>query len=840
MRKMILKAVVFFATFVLTLYVAGRLMNKDHDNLTVNMTGATLPVIYVGWDNSWINMMSGYTRQMDQVYEREFLTILDGNRGVNFRIQTFGSNVKSVRYEVRTIDGSRLIEEGELTGLTYKEDGVRGRLALKDLIETETEYALRLSLDVPDRGEVYYYSRVLWSDKLHLSEKLDFVQDFHERLFDIEQAGELTRYLETNSRLEKNESFHKVNIHSSLKQITYGDLQVKELGEPLIYIRDISPQTAALTIHYLVGKGGEKDPVYHASEYYRIRYSTDRMYLLDYQRTMEQLPRVEALYANDKMLLGIADENVSYMESGDGNIVCFEQAGNLYSYDANTNKLTEIYGLFGGEAGDVRTLNNRQKVKILGIDEGGNVSFAVYGYMNRGRHEGETGLFVYSYNSRMNAVEELVSIPSDKTPTILMSQIDELLYLNGERQLYVNLDQQVFRVDLNSRTLQKIVEIERDDYLHVSESSGVLVWAAGEDPYHCRRMTIRSLGRDTERELVMAAGEVVMPLGFMHEDLIYGISREEDLYLDAAGHMVFPMYKICIANEEGETIKEYSQFGVYVTGCEIDENQITLHRLQRKDNAGFVELYDDHITNNMEAVKRKNKVVVAQIDIYEKYVQLQVKNTIDTKTIKLLTPKEVVFEGGREVELPRTTLPEIFYVYGRDGVMGMFRSPARAVSLAYGNASPVMNDRGEYIWTKEKQSTRNQIMAIKETKVSEGQSSLAACLDIMLTYNGIAGDSQSLLDAGMTPMAILLENLPDKEPLDMTGCNMQAMLTFLDRDIPVLALLKNGEAVLLTGFNEQNVVICDPKTGFLGKKGMNDSTSFFEENGNCFFTYVKR
>lgn len=836
MKKIILKSLCFLAVFVLTLYVTGQVMNKNHDNLTVDITSASMPVVFLGWDNSWINMMSGYTSKMDPVYERETETILDGNRGVDFLVKTYGNAVKKVSFQVRTVDGSRLIEEGELNNLERRQDSVFGRLTLKDLIDPDQEYALQLTLDVPDKGEVFYYTRIIWSDSLHMTEKLDFVKDFHERLFDLEQARELTKYLETNSKLEKNESFHKVNIHSTLKQITYGDLQVQEIGEPLIYLRDIAGQTATFSIHYLVGKN-QKETLYHAEEYYRIRYTSDRMYLLDYERTMTQLLQVEELYANDKMLLGIRDEAVSYLESEDGNIVVFEQAGNLYSYDAGTNKLVEIYGLFGGDLTDIRTLNNRQRLKILDIDEGGNIAFAVYGYMNRGRHEGETGVYVYTYDSRINAVEELIAIPYAKNPTILMTQVDELLYLNREEQLYLSLDQQVFQIDVAKRSFEKLVDIVRDDYLYVSGSTDVLVWTTGEDEYHCRRMTIRSLGEDTQRELMVASGEAVMPLGFMNDDIIYGVARTDEMYRDEAGHMVFPMYKVCIANKAGELLKEYSQAGIYTNGCEIEENQITLHRLKKMDNGDFEELYDDHITNNLEGEKRKNTIVVAEIDVYERYVQLQVKSDIDTKTIKLLTPKEVVFEGGRQMELPQTQEKDCFYVYGRGNSTEVFQSPAMAVNLAYETSSPVMNDHGEYIWTKEKTAAKNQIMAIKETKVTEGQSSLAACLDIILTHRGIVSDAQALLDAGKTPMEILSENLPDHEPLDLTGCSMQAMLFYVNLDIPVLALLDNGEAVLITGFNEQNVVICDPKTGFLGKKGMKDSTQYFEENGNCFFTY---
>ena len=55
----------------------------------------------------------------------------------------------------------------------------------------------------------------------------------------------------------------------------------------------------------------------------------------------------------------------------------------------------------------------------------------------------------------------------------------------------------------------------------------------------------------------------------------------------------------------------------------------------------------------------------------------------------------------------------------------------------------------------------------------------------------------------------------------------------------MLAILKNGEAVLLTGFNEYNVVIMEPSTGRLYKKGMNDTGVRMEENGNPFITYIR-
>ena len=46
-------------------------------------------------------------------------------------------------------------------------------------------------------------------------------------------------------------------------------------------------------------------------------------------------------------------------------------------------------------------------------------------------------------------------------------------------------------------------------------------------------------------------------------------------------------------------------------------------------------------------------------------------------------------------------------------------------------------------------------------------------------------------------------------------------------------------SLLVTGFNEFNVVIMEPSTGKLYKKGMNDATTWFAENGNHFISYMK-
>ena len=87
---------------------------------------------------------------------------------------------------------------------------------------------------------------------------------------------------------------------------------------------------------------------------------------------------------------------------------------------------------------------------------------------------------------------------------------------------------------------------------------------------------------------------------------------------------------------------------------------------------------------------------------------------------------------------------------------------------------------------------------------------------------------------------ILEEYLPEQRVLDLTGCSLESVLYYLNRDIPVLAVADDQSALLLVGFNDLNTVWMNPKTGKVYKVGMNDSRKFFEENGNRFITYIEK
>ncbi|MBQ9142407.1 MAG: hypothetical protein IJX63_11555 [Lachnospiraceae bacterium] len=833
MKRFIIKAIVFVLTFVAAVVVISKIMNRDNNSLTKDMAEPSLPIVCMQTGDMVYNELHGIVGDSNVIYQRDTMTVLGTDRDLKFLVELYDTKISKLAMEVRSCDGSRLIEDTELD-YTIKNHKIYIDTSVKDLIEQGEEYALVVVITDENDREIRYYTRIVWKESLYAAEKLAFVKEFHEKTFDSEQINDLVKYMESNSK-GNNTTLHKVDIHSSLKQVGWGELDVKPMGDPVLNLKEIAGQTASVELKRVVSTGyGKKKAYYFVTEVYRIRYTTDRVYLLDFERTMTQIPNYEAdIYDNNKIYLGIVPEDTPLLESEDGNIVVFEAANRLCSYNITTNKMALLFSFYDEDHTDARSIYDRHTLKILDVDEGGNVQFAVYGYMNRGRHEGEIGIQLYAYDSEKNTIEETIYIPYEKSYEILHSEIENLLYWNRDGVLYMYLNHTIYAVNTIEKTMQKLAVMENDESIDISANHRIAVWHEGDD------LKLMNLNLQTQVTLEAKTGERLYPLGFMEEDLIYGMAKQEDIAIDSVGRTLVPMYKVCICDSKGKPLKEYEQENIYMTTCTIEGNQITLERIERMENGNFKEIGAEHIMNNVEIETGKNKLAVAAIDVYERVVQVEVRSTIDDKTIQILTPGEVVFEGARNTELELVEFENQYYVYDSFGVAGVYMSPATALKTAYENSGVVMDESGKTIWIKGNRVTKNQIMAIKEQSVTEEKNSLAVCLDTILKFEGITLNSEELLAEGMSAQRILQENLSDVRVVDLSGCNLDTVLYFVNQDIPVLANLYNGESVLVVGFNQYNVVIMEPSTGKLYKKGINDSAAWFEENGNHFITYFR-
>ncbi len=841
MRRAVIKGTIVTAVFFAALFVISSLLNKGNTDMTTEMAKATYPVVAVNYGGFRINVLHGYRDVMEVSQMRDCLTPLAAGRKMNLDIDTYGCEIGQIRFEVRSVDGSRLIEDTVVEEYEQSEDEVKVSFGIKDLIESNREYLLVLVLTTAGGDQIRYYTRIINPEEYYVADKLEYITDFSNKTFDKEAARDLTKYLESNAEGD-NTTFGRVTIHSSFQQVTWGDLDVERLGGEDITIKDLGRETGNFVMEYYVSMPYAGETCYYrVKEYYRVRYTQERIYLLDFERSMNQIFNKNGkVYANNKIMLGIIGEETLIKESDGGNVVCFATGNRLYSYNLADNKLALLFGFYDEENLDARTLNDDFKIKILNVDEGGNVIFMVYGYMNRGRHEGESGISISYYDSTVNTVEEMTYISSKEPQSLLMREVDRLAYVNKNGKLYLMWENQIYGIDIMQRNSEIVVENLTEENFKVSDSNRMVVWQKDSQGFKGRELVLMNLVSGSQKTIRAEGGERIIPIGFMEEDLIYGIARESDIQEDYAGNLMIPMYVVRIENETSGVLKEYQQENIYVISGQVEGNQIILERVEKQEDGTYKETVEDQIMNAESKAESKNTIETAVVDKYARLTQIALKNKIETDSIMHLTPKEVLFEGGRSINLSSTLeYGEKYYVYGKYGIETVSTDAGRAIRLADEISGVVVAKDGNYIWKKGNRSLRNQIMAIQGEQMSEEGNSLAVCLDTILAYEGIVRNSGYMLRRGDSVIKILEESLEDAQVLDLTGCTLDSVLYYVNRDIPVLAMMQDGSAVLVVGFNEKNTVVMNPETGTVYKVGMNDSTEWFEQNGNRFITYIR-
>lgn len=837
MRKRLIKVVVCIIVFVLTLFISTNVYNQGNTDMTTSMSKATLPLVRVSIRDIEFNTLHGLRQDIEGKYFRDTITPLNEDRSLSFTIDKYENEIRGLSFEVRSIDGSRLVESTQITDYTENDTQIQVKIMIKDLIEKEQEYNWILKLETGSET-ISYCTRIIDASSYHTYDKLAFVMNFHEKTFDKEEAKELVTYLESNSRGD-NTTLSKVTIHSSFQQVTWGNLTVEQITEPDIVISEIEEQTASIRMNYIVSTVEERqEKQYQVSEFYRIRYTTDRMYLLDFERTMDQIFEPKAdVYASNKIMLGIRDSEVQLKESDGGSNLAFVNGGQLFSYHATDKKLAYIFSFY--DELDPRTMYTHYEIKILNVDETGNVSFMVYGYMNRGSHEGEIGIQIYEYNGMLNNIEELLFIPYHKSFAMLKTDVEQLAYLNKSNTLYLYLDGSIVAVDLLSQSYSEIATLLQEGSFQVSQDNEMLVWQNSEDAYDCNKLILMNLNTANQKEIQTTGDNRILPLGFINDDLIYGVAKYADIMRDSSGAITFPMYAIYIQNEQGEILKSYEQNEIYITGCMIQDNLITLYRVTKDEGGkGYLATSDDQIVNNIIEESGYNTTETVTTQTYQTIVQIVLKGEIETRNLRITEPKLVLYEGSKALDVTVEEIIDRYYVYGKAGIVGTFTHPADAINLAVSENGTVIDENGGYIWRKAARTTRNQIMKITERQSDEENSSLAVCLETILSYRGNSTSVQKLLNQGALVTDILAEYLQGIRVLELQGASLDAILYYVNMDIPVMAVLDDGNAVLITGFNELNVVIMNPLNGTLAKMGMNDAVAWFEENGNRFITYV--
>ena len=835
MKKILIHAGILTVVFIVAVIVISIITNIGNVNMTADMGAPTRPVISFQVNGYRINALAAYREEMDIPSMRGTITPLTIDGRVKINIDRYGNQIESLEYAVYPLDGSEV-----LGGNNISDPGDAVELNVNNFLPQDAEGVLKVTLNMEEERKAIFYTRIIRDNGLHLNERMSFVNDFHRMTFDQYQAEEIREYLEPGS-VQDNNGLQRVTTHSSLEDVTWGNLTPEIVGDVAWNIKETNPSYIAILLEYQVASRGEENEreLYNVREFFRVRYFYGTVLLLTYDRTMNEIfdGRLNVL-TSEGINLGISDPDVEYKTNEDGTVVSFVRERELWNYHKEKDQLSLVFSFVSPETRDIRNLYGQHEIKVIEVGENGSTTFAVHGYMNRGMHEGRVGIAIYYFDIEISSVEEKAFIPSNKSHHVTRERLGSLVYYNhSDGQLYIMVEGRLYQKDIRGRQKEILIEdLEEGQYIS-SEDGKLLAYQSGGGFKDSSEVTILNFQTGEKQIVEVGASETVIPLGFVQSDFIYGVARQADLGQTITGETVLPMYKMQIRDSENDVIKTYQGEHIYILGAFVEGNLITIYRATRHGER-YIATQNDFITNHER--REENNITLSSTTTERggQQMYLAYRDGIQDTNPRLLRPRQVILENPLIVEIHPLERSNQFYVYGLGEMLGIYARASDAIQRADQVSGVVVSANQAYVWERGNRPLRHQLDHIESFVVGARDQTLAACLRQILLLENSHVDVEAEMAAGKSPLMILDEH-SGGEAVDLTGCTVEQIFYFVGRGTPVIAIRNDYTAVLIVGYDMGMVTFINPLTGLRETVPLGVMESMIEGSGNTFIGYVR-
>ena len=840
----LIKRILILGGIFLVAAIAFLWFTREPEDEAINysaMESASIPVVTLEAEETAINVLYGYVADMEDAYVAESLTPLAEDRRLPITIDPYGNAIKGISYEIRSLDGSNLVEEIALEQWETVEGQIKAVLPIQDLIREGTEYNLKLTLNTDRHGSVDYYTRIVRNGSLKTKEMLDYITDFHASTFVPAEAEKYAINWEVDATGD-NDTLAKVTIHSAFSQLTWADFSPIQIGDPQFTILEMDETFGSFKVRFEVQAEGGNNRIgtYIAEEFFCLQWSEVRFYLMSYERTMTQVFEASMdTFTDETIEFGVVqEEDVALIHSPNKTYHVFTVGGDLWSYSTEKREAVLLFSFReDGEEGPQR-LHQEYDVQLVDVDDEGNVEFFVYGYMNRGEHEGQVGLSYYRYVKEDNALQEIFYVSSDKSYQVLKEGIDTLSHKEGEL-LYLLFDNNVYAVDYQGKEVVVVVENADTRGLVVNDAQDAIAWQLGEDLNQADSIQVLYLSTKDTNVYAAESGEYLRTQGFIGQDFIYSIGRRDEVQAEGF-EMLYPQYALVISSPEGEEEARYQFDNIYISGIAVSDGQVHLERL-RKTGSGYERLEDDTLMQNITETDISAQVLSHRsAEKQQRVWYLPVTTSGSRQTLNVAAPNRMLYNTDTALRPSGENVKEqCYYAYSYSELKGIYEEAGDAIMAVYDDMGWVTDSYGNRVWHRTAKGGETVNVSISsDAAVPTAANRMEGCLTGILRLEDIGEDVGALIGEGHSAQEILEMCMPGKV-VNLSGCTLKQIFYYLGRKLPVIVISEDDTPLLLVGYDPYNVDVYDPVRGETYKMGQQDATDAFERAGNRFLGYIR-
>ena len=179
MKKKLRRILILFFIFILGVAGFSCLMNSQNTDNKTDLQTASIPCMAMKIGGMPVNRMYGYKDDMQADFMRDTLTPLGTDKTLQVSITPYNQKIESLVYEIRTSDGSKVIENNKINHFEEEEDGtLSAAFTLQKSILMDQEYALNFTLKT-EHGSWNYYTRLIQRAGLSTEKYIEFVNSFY-------------------------------------------------------------------------------------------------------------------------------------------------------------------------------------------------------------------------------------------------------------------------------------------------------------------------------------------------------------------------------------------------------------------------------------------------------------------------------------------------------------------------------------------------------------------------------------------------------------------------------------------------------------------------------------
>ena len=849
LRKAVLLVLLFAVSAAVFIFWTHR-TREDEVRSGADESSRALPVVELAPAGTYINMMQGHVDEMSARYMRDTITPVSQSLEMKMRITEYGDPVKTVSYEIRSLDLTQLVDRVTVDTFNEKtlDDGRRQLVCdagLKNLLVEDQEYIMKITLSTQAHEQVSYYTRLIWGRNLRYGDMIDFIQDFHYKTIHTDQASGMATYLKT--RTDNSDSLARVSLGSSYKKLLWNYLDPEQKGTSRIRLTDISSAgLGTFTMDSRMRMTAEDGSVHPLAvrEVYTVQIVEGRKYLLDYSRSVSEMLDESPAEESGYLELGIQDEEeLDHIVSASGNNILFSARSGIWlEYKDNYDKgnLRLLYGSNNYVDASNPVLNN-YSVKLVSAEDNGDVSFLLYGYISRGSHEGQTGIIYYTYNYEENMLNERFFMPYTRSADLLEKSMGRLAYITDTGLFYMMMDGNLYAIDFAGRECLMAASDITESTIVTSKDNSVIAWEEGRHQGGADRIRVFYLESGRQNVIEAEDGEYLRAIGFIESDLAVGRIKKGH-YKKYRSEVSRPMYAVQIYDENNQVVSSYQKSKILVTGTAIGRGSITLKRMLIT-SSGLAETSDDALIENMTPPAAAADVLIST-SAAAGYPVWRITTGQILQISKVISVEQVAITDSSYLTISAKddTLEKLYFAYAGSELKGFYTSAASAVKKVYASYGYVVDSNGSYCLRRGYHTY--SMTRLNSTRTETGlEERKYLCLKVLAEYEGGSYEESlpALAEEGLTDAGILAEGLKATglKVNNLKGCSLQQIAWFyLGNGHPIFAQTPDGP-VLIKGIGNSKVFMWDPASAETVSLGITEAEAMFEEAGNVFIACMR-